>query len=652
MSFPRYEMPQVQAKLNSIPDKIELLEPHLCGVQHQNRMESSTSPSRDTRWLGICLVVVLIASAVTSQIQSSWGKVRVTSIRLPTQNGQWVSADLFRPLSASAEKPAPAVVVIPGFQRSKETQANISLELARRGIVVVAIDPYAQGFSSASLSTRSATEEGYGAFAVVNYLADAGIVNYVDPYRIAVTGHSAGGNAALQAASHFGEEAIEKNTRSKIHSAFISGYVLTMKNKILRTVRSNLGLSYGQYDEGAFRNETKTADLRHAPESLRFIRSGQEPGEPEITEVEIGKYYGNPAGRNLRVVFNEPMLHAFQPYSRMDLANQIGFFLKTFDLPDKLPPEDQVWPWKELCSLVAFVASLVAIIPLTRLLLSHLPFFQPLVHAVPEAPPRPAGRTRLIFWILFLTGAVFACFSYIPLTELSQKLFVEATGRQQTWFFPQRMNNGVMLWALANGLVGFLLFFLGLKIHGKPISRDTLGLDLNPGEIRRAILLALTVFFFFFGLLFVVYSLFHVDYRFLFLGVRLFQPPLLLLMVIYAPFFFVFFLSNSLRANLSLRFSNTPPWRSLLLAALGNSLGLFLILLVQYGTLVTTGTVRWTEGWLYVNLLFAVVPTMFVLPYFHRYFYLMTGRIILGPLITCLIFIMILLSNTVCYLPL
>jgi hypothetical protein len=30
----------------------------------------------------------------------------------------------------------------------------------------------------------------------------------------------------------------------------------------------------------------------------------------------------------------------------------------------------------------------------------------------------------------------------------------------------------------------------------------------------------------------------------------------------------------------------------------------------------------------------------------------MTGRTYLGPLTTCLIFVMILLSNTVCYLPL
>jgi hypothetical protein len=122
-------------------------------------------------------------------------------------------------------------------------------------------------------------------------------------------------------------------------------------------------------------------------------------------------------------------------------------------------------------------------------------------------------------------------------------------------------------------------------------------------------------------------------------------------MLVYAPFFFVFFLSNSVRANLSLRFSDTPQWRSLLLAGIGNSLGLLLILLVQYATFAMTGTVRWTEGWLYVNLLFAIVPTMFILPYFHRYFYLMTGRTLVGPLITCMIFIMILLSNTVCYLP-
>jgi len=628
-----------------------LLEPALKQVQDWELMDSSSTSSRDFKFIGLCLAVVLISSALSSQIQSAWGKVRVTSIRLPAQNGQWVAADLFRPLTATGKNPAPAVVVVPGFQRSKETQANISLELARRGIVVIAIDPYAQGFSSASLSTRSATEEGYGMFAVVNYLADTDNLNYIDKSSIGVTGHSAGGNAAIQAASHFGLEGLQKSRPSKVHSAYISGYILSLKKKILQDVQSNLGISYGLYDEGAFRNENKNADLRKAPEAIRFVQSGQRDGDTPVTEVELDHEYGESSLRNLRVVHNEPVLHPFQPYSTIATTHQLEFFNKVFGLQGALPGKNQIWFWKELTSLCAFAASMVGLVPLTRILLTEIPFFHPLLHTVPEAQPRPRGKARWIFWVLFLTGALFACFSYIPLTELSQKLFVEATGRQQTWFFPQRMNNGVMLWALANGFVGFSLFFLGLKLQGKPIGREALGLDIQRGEFFRALLLALVVFFSFFGLLFVIYTLFHVDYRFLFLGVRLFQPPLLLLMLVYAPFFFVFFASNSIRANLSLRFSDTPQWRSLLLAGIGNSLGLLLILLIQYATFAMTGTVRWTEGWLYVNLLFAIVPTMFILPYFHRYFYLMTGRTLVGPLITCLIFIMILLSNTVCYLP-
>jgi fermentation-respiration switch protein FrsA (DUF1100 family) len=607
-------------------------------------------PSTGLKLLAVCVSIVLLASALASQIQTSGGKVKVTGISLPTQNGQWVAADLFRPLSATSTSPAPVVIVVPGFQRSKETQANISLELARRGIVVIAIDPYAQGSSSSSLSTRSATEEGYGMFAVVDYLANTHNLNYIDKTRIGVTGHSAGGNAALQAASHFGAEATQTSTPSKIHAAYISGYVLSLKKKILREVRSNLGLSYGLYDEGAFRNERKSADLRQAPEALRFVNSAQ-PNQPDLTSIEIDHDYGDVATRNLRVVHNEPVLHPFQPYSLIATTHQLDYFTKVFALQNTLPGKDQVWFWKEIFSLCALLAAFVAILPLTRLLLQQIPYFHSLVHAIPPAPPSPTGWARLTFWALLITGALIACVSYIPLTDLSQKLFVEASGREQTWFFPQRMNNGVMLWAFTNGLVGLALFFIGHRLQGQSFRLSSLGLDFSISEIIRSLLLALLVFFSFFGLLFVVYTLFHVDYRFLFLGVRVFQPALLLLMLVYAPFFFVFFFSNSLRANRALRFAETPPWRSLLLAGVANSLGLFLILLAQYATFARTGTVRWTEGWLYVNLLFAVVPMMFVMPYFHRYIFLMTGRTLLGPLITVLIFIMILLSNTVCYFP-
>ena len=605
------------------------------------------------RLLLTCVLVVLLSSFLASGIQNSGGRVQVQDIKIPTQNGQWVVADLYKPRSATSDNPAPLVVVIPGFQRSKEALANIAIEFSRRGIVAILIDPYAQGFSSASMSRMAATTEGYGMFAVVDYAAGTPNLNYIDKNRIGATGHSAGGNAAIRGANFFGKEAIATGKPSKLNSVFVSGYVLTLRDDVLKDVRSNVGMSYAYYDEGAFRNELKNGDMRHAPEALRLVNSGRLPGEEGLKEIEIGRYYGDKTQANLRVVHNEMVLHPFQPYILEATANQIEYFERVFDIDSDISSYNQVWYWKELLGLLSLIAALIAVLPMGRLLL-ETSYFKPLVHPQPPALPRPRGKGRALFWGMFVLGALIACFSYIPMAELSQELFVAASTRQQTWFFPQRMNNAVMLWAMFNGSIGFLLFWLSYRFFGKKngVSPVIWGAGTDSKELLRTFLLAFSLFLFFFLLLFAVYYFLHVDYRFLFMGVRTFQPPLLVLLAMYLPFFFIFLLSNSLRINGAMRFEGETEWKSMLLGGFANSLGLILIVVVQYLTFAITGTVYWTDGWLYVNLLFAVVPMMFVLPYFNRYFFRMTGRIYLGPMTTGLIFVMILISNTVIYIPL
>jgi hypothetical protein len=605
------------------------------------------------RLLLICVAVVLVSSFFVSQIQRSFGDVQVRDIKLPTQNGQWVVGDLFKPNSATSENPVPLIVVVPGFQRSKESLSNIAIELARRGFVALSIDPYAQGGSSASLSRIAATTEGYGLFAVVDYAASSENLNYIDRTRIGATGHSAGGNAAIRGANYFGREAQRTGRPSKLHSVYVSGYVLTLRDDVLGDVRSNVGASYALYDEGAYRNELGNGDMRFAPEALRLVNTGREPGAAVVSEVQIGKYYGDKDQRTLRVMHNERVLHPFQPYNAEATANQIEYFEHVFDFRSELGSYDQIWQWKELLSMISLAAALIAVIPFGRLLLD-LPLFQPIVTPLPPPLPRPRGKGRVLFWSTFVVGALIACFTYIPMAELSQKLFVAASTRQLTWFFPQRMNNAVMLWAVLNGSVGFLMFWLSYRYFGSKhgVSPAMWGVKTTPALLLRTLLLACTLFVAYFLFLFSIYYFFHVDYRFLFMGVRVFQPALLLLLLMYVPFFFIFFLSNSLRVNAAMRFEGQPEWRSMLLGGIANSLGLLLIVVVQYTTFAMTGTVYWTDGWLYVNLLFAVVPMMFVLPYFNRYFFRMTGSIYLGPLITCLIFVMILITNTVIYLPL
>ena len=635
--------------------------------QPSQQLIPNTSPEqvrKSKRMLIICVLIIVLSSLFTSLVQSSFGKVDVYSIKVPTQNGQWVVADLFKPKSATKDDPAPMVLVVPGFQRSKEALSNITLELARRGIVAISIDPYAQGGSSSSLNRRAATYEGYGMFPLVDYFYSTPNLNYVDRDRIGATGHSAGGNAAIRGASYFGREAADTGKPGKLHSVFVSGYVLSQKEDILEDVRSNVGISYAYYDEGAYRNELaeddkvihkwENGDMRIAPEAIRTVNMAYGRDWDPIDEVEIGKYYGDPDKRTLRVVHNERLLHPFQPYAIEPTANQIEYFERAFGWETNLSPNNQIWYWKEILSMVSMVTAMVMLIPLTQLLLVNVPFFGAIAHPLPPAQPKPRGRGRLLFWGLFAIGAIIACFSYIPMTELSKILFQDASNRIMTWFFPQRMNNGVMLWAVFNGTIGFILFFLSYKFFGKHngIRPDMWGITTTARELGRTLVLALTVFLIYYLLLFTIYYFLHVDYRFLFMGVRVFQPAVVLLLLMYAPFFFIFFLSNSLRVNAAMRIVDQPEWRSMLLAGVANSLGLFLIVLLQYTTFALTGTVFWTDGWLYINLLFAVVPMMFVLPYFNRYFFRMTGRIYLGPILTCLVFIMILLSNTVCYTPL
>ena len=605
------------------------------------------------KFLFICLSIIFIGSYFASLIQTSLGKVEIELKSLEAYDGQTLVYDLYKPKIATKENKVPFVIVVPGFQRSKEALSNIAIELSRRGLTVALIDPFAQGMSSSSFSRLAATTQGYGMFALVDY-AYANNFSFIDINKIGSTGHSMGGNAAIRGADFFGKEAIRNNTKSKLDSVYISGYVLTLRDNILKDSKSNMGISYALYDEGAFRNELKgwdAANMEIAPESLRAINNIL-PKDKFINRVELGKYYGDKASNTLRVIFNEELLHPFQPYNKEATANQINYFEKVFGFPIKIASSNQIWQFKELFTLINMITSLILLIPLSRTLLK-LKFFKLIVKPIPDALPVQTMKGKLIFWFIFFLSASVACITFIPMVDIAKVLFSESANRELTWFFPQRMNNSVMLWAALNGSIGLIIFFISFYLFGRHhgVKKDSWGVTISKNELFRTIILGIIIFSIYYIILNLIYFLFHVDYRFWFIGVRIFQPEMLLVLMMYFPMFFIFFFSNSLRVNGSMRFKGQKEWLSKLIAGFANSFGLMLIIIIQYVTYAKTGTVFWTTNWLSVNLLFGIVPMMFILPYFNRLFFQMTGRVYLGPIVTCLIFIMILSTNTVIYLP-
>ena len=601
------------------------------------------------------LAILFLSSLFASQIQSNFGKTNISLERLDTGDGQYIYYDLYKPETATELTKAPFIAIIPGFQRSKEALSNVAIELSRRGHVVGLIDPYAQGLSSSSKSRIAATTQGYGMFALIEHIHGSDDYLYINKNLLGSTGHSMGGNAAIRGADYFGKDAIKNDEESILHSIYISGYVLTLRDEILKNARSNIGVSYALYDEGAFRNELKgwdAADMRIAPESLRTVNSIFAENE-KLEIVELNKMYVNIDNRTARIIFNEALLHPFQPYNKEAMANQLYYFDEVFNSPIKKDSYDQMWQFKEFLTLLNMVVSFLLLIPLTKNLLK-ISFFSIIVKKVPEPLPVQNRKSKIIFWSLISFSALVACVTFIPMVEVAKYLFPEAATRNLTWFFPQRMNNSVMLWALLNGTLGLILFFLSYYMFGKKhgVKQNSWGLGITLNELFRTVILALSIFAIYYLILYVIYALFHIDYRFWFMGVRVFQPEMLLVLAMYFPFFFVFFFSNSLRVNGAMRFSGQSENVSRLIGGLANSGGLILIIIIQYVVFWWTGTVYWTTNWLSVNLLFGIVPIMFILPYFNRIFFQITGRVYLGPLVTCLIFIMILSTNTVVYLPL
>jgi hypothetical protein len=666
----------------------------LCGLRN-HRMSTPSEietqptargPRHPLRLLGLALALIFIGDLGAWWFKTDGGKVEVTGFKLPTENGQWITADLFRPKSATAKDPVPIVVVCPGFERSKETLDSYAIELARRGMAVVTIDPYNQGASSSTLERRSASVEGYGVIPMVEYIHGTPNLNYVDKTRIGATGYSAGGNAVLQSASVFGGRqgrparrgqtkesagartggAAERpavSAPSKLAAVFVGGYVLTVTDTVLATVNSNVGMDYAFHDEGAYRNENKNADMRTAPEALRLVNSVLEKDQ-QVSSVEIGKVYGDPAKRTMRVVHNTPdNIHPLLPYDRDSIAHMVGFFTAAFNLRPAIDPSNQTWWLKELCTGVALIGALLFIVPFALLMLS-LPWFDSLVHPVPPALPRQNPRAKVVFWTVFAFSALLACYLFVPMARATFAMFPTASAAQQTWWFPQRMNNAILLWAVANGAIGLLIFFLNYRLFGKRngVVPGMLGLATTARELAKTFGLALIVFAAFYTLLFGSHAIFHTDFRFIFIAASAEFPSKMWVVALeYLPLFFIFYLANSIRVNAAGRFEGQREWVSLLVMGLGNSVGLLLILVIQYVCLARTGTVFWTgttegtvgrQDWIFINLLFGIVPMMFLLPYFHRFFFRLTGRVYLGPMVTCLIFIMMLLTETVCYIPL
>eukprot|EP01036_Dinobryon_divergens_P042327 gene42327-56235_t len=100
------------------------------------------------KWLlfGLAWAVILCGAWLAHSIQTTSGTT-VTEVRIPAEKGVTVSGLLYTPSNATARIPAPAVLVSHGYINTREMQSPFAIELARRGVVVLAMDMTGPGDS-------------------------------------------------------------------------------------------------------------------------------------------------------------------------------------------------------------------------------------------------------------------------------------------------------------------------------------------------------------------------------------------------------------------------------------------------------------------------------------------------------------------------
>ncbi|NLO85622.1 MAG: hypothetical protein GX096_09370 [Clostridiales bacterium] len=658
--------------------------------------------------VGLC--ISLLASFVAMVFDTSGFSVDVSSFMLtkamteeynttPINGKTFIIANeelrygvnMYLPNTATAQNPAATVFVVPGFTRTKETMAQYCIELSRRGMVVFCIDPGCQGDTTypgfekdengdliyaedGKKKPLGSTLEANGLNYLVQYIYNnTEEYGFVDRERIGAIGHSAGGNNVSAAASTLAGDSYDE---SIIKALFISGYIKLTAAKKFTTLHSNSVLSYAYFDEGAYRYQTDTTSFEVV--AKRFINEVN--GEELDRGDAITNYpYGNMADGTYRIVEQDPVNHCFEMYSSHAIGKSLGFFLEALDVDTTLTDHEQIWWGKEICNGIAMIGGFIFVIALSALLVGTT-FFSSIKGApvleeelVSRKKANKKASHKITFWTTMLITAVIACLDYIPLGELSMRLFTNAASSYYSFVFPARMINAVMLWALVNGLIGLAIYFgvfwvkyLWKKNHST--SKETQEeladelVTLRPMKIGiidllKTLLLAVILFLAFYGLVQVCSLLFHQDFRFTLISAGTLKARFIATWFMYIPVFFVFYISNSIRVNCSIGFEGWSEWKVNLVSGLANSVGLIFILVINYIAYFETGTVYYStygptsrDMWLYINMIFGLIPMMFALPILNRLYYKQTNRVWLGAFINCMIFIMMSLSASVSYI--
>jgi pimeloyl-ACP methyl ester carboxylesterase len=553
-------------------------------VRHGRRLFSS----------GLALT---LAGALLAHFVQTAGGIRVTDVRFKGSDGSPMSALLYVPPGATARTPAPGILAMHGYINSRETQSGFAIEFARRGYVVLALDQRGHGYSAAP-----AFAAGFGGPDGLVYLRSLAMV---DKNNIGLEGHSMGGWAVLAAAAVFPDD-----YKSMVLEGSSTGAPFAAEGTPIYP--RNVAVVFSRYDEFS-RLMWGVQSAREIAESSKLwsLFGVNAPVEP-------GKVYGSAGNGSARVLYAPAVTHAMDHISPEAIGYSLEWFQRTLSGGKPLPVDDQIWIWKEIGTLVAFIGFIALLLgTFDRLLL--LPWFAPLAAQPAMTGPRRDGR----WWISLIIGAALPAVTLLPFFQLAEALAPASR------LFPQSLTNQIAVWAVLNSLI-------------------VLGLSFVPGGARlqfnthiwRSIAIAVLTVAMGYAALAVCDFLFTVDSRFWVLALKLMSRPQWATFLAYLVPFTIFFLVTLRALHGAITRATAKSGAQYLINVAALAGGFIVFLNIQYGLLLTTGSMWAFFNYDVLRTIIAIqfVPLMSIVAIVATFTYRRTNSYLPGAFI-CALFV-------------
>ena len=597
---------------------------------------------RNSRWLALSLIMMLVSGIGASLIQTVGGSVAIKDMRWETSSGQMISALLFKPDTVTEENKAPAIIVSHGWWNNREMQAGNYVELARRGYVVVSIDMYGHGNSS-NLAYDQLTLGGTGMYDVVKLVSD---LPYVD--GLGVSGHSNGARAANysvvldDAADQQLIDAIFLVDNDPIYRDADGAYTNIYGTR-------SVGLVADQYDEFFFRSYsaegavlTPPRDYITTPNAQSFLNFGTDP--TGIASIAAGSYQSQDGA--VRVVYTPAETHPWGTISQTTIGSQVTFWENVFPAPTPIAASTQIWQFKEGFTILGLVGFGIFLLAFARSLLGTRAFAG-LKRESTVALAGNSGKGLGWFWGGLAVSSLVSGGSYV---WLSQQPWMQGIAFN---FTPTIFTQGAVFfigtWAAINGVLAILIMIVSYLGFGKGNGMSLRESGVLPGwkKFFQGIGLSAVVVFVAFGIVFMLDYFLKTDFRFWTMAVKAFEVDKLWIALLYLPFFLLFFVANSVAINSFNRFTLAgKEWLNTLVSTVANSLAVAILVVAQYLTFASTGYTIDGFGGIFSIWLFPVIVILAVAAVISRKLYRATNNPYIAGFIMATVVTIMSVSNT------